>query len=229
MTKFESRRLQDGATDRRTELQPRDARALTEKMVVLPEGGDLFTVVGQNAGGEYTVDVREGRCTCADAQYNLDEDEACKHELRVRYAIGDRPIPAWADTDAVDPQLGTHVNGGPERVAADGGTEIVVAGDEGELLEDGHTETALDEHPGSDRYALGIDVDGHVHYHKTGGDVVRVVDPNAGEQVHIEHLGERSVEAWVEFVEGRDAWNERYYGVGLAGALADVLGGGRHD
>jgi len=75
MTEFESGRLQDGATDARTDLEPRDARALTEVMTVLPEGGDLYTVVGENGGGA------------------------------------------------------------PERVAADGGTEIVVAGDEGELLE----------------------------------------------------------------------------------------------
>jgi predicted nucleic acid-binding Zn finger protein len=136
MTEFESRCLQDGATDRRTELNPRDTRALTEKMAVLLEGGDIYTVVGQNGGGEYTVDLHEGQCTCPDAQYNLDGNEACKHELRARYAIGDRPIPTWADTEAVDAQLGTHVNGEPERVAADGGTKIVIAGDEGEVLED---------------------------------------------------------------------------------------------
>lgn len=41
--------------DDSTELEPRDARALTECMIVLPEGGDVFTVVGEN-GGTYGVD-----------------------------------------------------------------------------------------------------------------------------------------------------------------------------
>jgi hypothetical protein len=38
-----------------TELDARDVRALTECMSVLDEGGDVYTVVGQN-GGTYTVD-----------------------------------------------------------------------------------------------------------------------------------------------------------------------------
>jgi hypothetical protein len=103
-----------------TDLDARDARALTEYMSVLPEGGDMYTVVGQH-GGTYTVDAREGRCTCPDAEYNLDDDERCKHQRRVAYATGAEAVPAWVDTEAVDDQLGEHVDGGPQVVATDGG------------------------------------------------------------------------------------------------------------
>ena len=125
----------DGRTD--TELDARDVRALTEYMSVLPEGGDVYTVVGQN-GGTYTVDAREGRCTCPDYKHNLPTDdgrERCKHAARVAYATGERSVPAWVDTDAVDEQLGEHVDAGPQVAATDGG--IVDAGDDGEILTDG--------------------------------------------------------------------------------------------
>ena len=32
----------------------------------------------------------------------LDDTEACKHQHRVAFATGERSIPAWVDTDAVD-------------------------------------------------------------------------------------------------------------------------------
>jgi hypothetical protein len=44
-------------------------------------------------------------------------------------------VPAWINTDAVDGQLGEHVQG-PRIAAADGG-EILVAGDDAEILDDG--------------------------------------------------------------------------------------------
>jgi len=106
-----------------TELDDRDVRALTEYMSVLDEGGDIYTVVGQN-GGTYTVDVREGRCDCPDAEYNLPTDdgrERCKHVARVEFATGERAIPSWTDRDAIDEQLGAHVDAEPQVVAADGG------------------------------------------------------------------------------------------------------------
>lgn len=124
----------DGRTD--TELDARDVRALTEYMSVLPEGGDVYTVVGQN-GGTYTVDAREGRCTCPDYKHNLPTDdgrERCKHAARVAYATGERSVPAWVDTDAVDEQLGEHVDAGPQVAATDGG--IVDAGDDAVILTD---------------------------------------------------------------------------------------------
>ncbi|WP_157573418.1 SWIM zinc finger family protein [Haloplanus natans] len=140
-----------------TTLDDRDARALSECMTVLPEGADIYTVVGEN-GGTYTVDADAGRCTCPDAEYR---DANCKHRRRVAFATGERPIPAWVDTDAVDPQLGAHVDGPrwecdhgrthcaesagarddavrcsdcTAEVVADGG--VIEAGDEGELLDE---------------------------------------------------------------------------------------------
>jgi predicted nucleic acid-binding Zn finger protein len=138
MTQFASDRENghDGRTD--TELDARDVRALTEYMTVLPEGGDVYTVVGQNENGEYRVDAREGRCTCPDYKHNLptaDGRERCKHAARVAYATGERSVPAWVDTDAVDPQLGEHVDGGPRQVATDGGSDVIDAGDDGVILE----------------------------------------------------------------------------------------------
>jgi len=128
--------LENAATDESTdtELDTRDVRALTEKMSALPQGGDIYTVVGEN-GGTYSVDAREGRCTCPDYKHNLPTDDGrktCKHAARVSYAAGLRPVPAWVDTDAVDPQLGEHTDAGPQVAATDGG--IVDAGDDGEIL-----------------------------------------------------------------------------------------------
>jgi hypothetical protein len=118
-------------------LDDRDVRALTERMAVLPDDGDgLHTVVGQN-GGTYTVDARKGRCTCPDAKHNLPTDDGrewCKHAARVAYATGARPVPAWADTDAVDAMLGEHVDATPQVAATDGG--ILEPGDDGVVLDD---------------------------------------------------------------------------------------------
>jgi len=118
------------------DIDPRDARALIEYMTVLAEGGDVYTVVGQN-GGTYTVDAREARCTCPDYKHNLPADdgrERCKHAARVAYATGAEPIPAVVDRDAVDPDLGAHVDTTPQVAATDGG--ILEAGDDGEILDD---------------------------------------------------------------------------------------------
>lgn len=113
----------------RTDLEARDARALTEYMSVLPEGGDVYTVAAE--GSTYTVDAREGRCTCPDNQYR---EERCKHVRRVAFATGAEPIPAYVDPGAVDPSLGEHADGSLQVAATDGG-EILEAGDDGVLLE----------------------------------------------------------------------------------------------
>jgi hypothetical protein len=63
-------------------------------MTVLPLGGDVYSVTTES-GSEYRVDALEGRCTCPDKQYNLEDGELCKHERRVRFAIGQSAIPAW--------------------------------------------------------------------------------------------------------------------------------------
>jgi hypothetical protein len=104
-----------------TDLEQRDVRALTEYMTVLSEGGDIYTVVGQNGNGEYRVDARKERCTCPDHQYRGVE---CKHCRRVEFATGERAIPAWADTDEVDAQLGEHVTGTPKVAVTDGGVTL---------------------------------------------------------------------------------------------------------
>jgi hypothetical protein len=120
-------------------IEPRTERALTEYMAVLPDGGDIYTVVGQN-GGTYTVDGRDGRCTCPDAEYNLDDGERCKHQRRVAFATGERPVPA--EVAGVDEQLAEHTEAMPRVVASDGG--IIEAGDEGVILEDGDDERPED-------------------------------------------------------------------------------------
>jgi len=115
-----------------TDLEQRSVRALTEKMTTVPLGGDVYSVTTES-GSEYRVDARQGRCICPDARHNLDDDESCKHERRVGFATGDREIPQWVNTDAVDPQLGDHVEGpsvvseGESRTTkaiADGGTTV---------------------------------------------------------------------------------------------------------
>jgi predicted nucleic acid-binding Zn finger protein len=96
-------------------IDPRTDRALTEYMSVLPEGGDVYTVVGQN-GGTYTVDGREEWCTCPDHEHR---GVQCKHLRRVAFATGEGTIPAGVD--GVDPQLGEHTDETPRRAASDGG------------------------------------------------------------------------------------------------------------
>jgi hypothetical protein len=76
----------------------------------------VFTVIGQNENGEYQVDARKGRCTCPDHKHR---NARCKHIRRVAFATGEEPIPS--EVGGVDPQLGEHVDEGPEVVAADGG------------------------------------------------------------------------------------------------------------
>jgi hypothetical protein len=112
-------------------IEPRTERALTECMTVLPDGGDVFTVVGEH-GGTYAVDRREGRCTCPDHQHRR---ARCKHLRRVAFATAARPVPAGVD---VDPHLAEHTDASPQVVATDGGSDggIIVAGDDGEVLDD---------------------------------------------------------------------------------------------
>ena len=115
-----------------TDFDRRDARALTEYMTVLGEGGDVYSVTTES-GSEYAVDAREGRCTCPDHQHR---GARCKHLRRVAFATGAEPIPAVVDPGAVDPDLGAHVDATPRVAATDGG----------ELLED-DTDTDTDDRP----------------------------------------------------------------------------------
>lgn len=124
---------ENGHDDR--SIDDRDVRALTERMGVLDaDTPGLYTVIGQNDGGEYTTDPELGACTCDDATYR-DPAGGCKHVRRVRFATGERAVPATVDRDAVDDLLGAHLpDGGPRFAATDGG--IVDAGDEGVILDE---------------------------------------------------------------------------------------------
>lgn len=103
-------------------LTKREVRALTEAMTVFGGDGDIYSVVGENGGGTYTVDPVQGRCTCPDAKHNLEPEESCKHEERVKYATGRKAIPNWVNTDKIDSKFGalvdSHTGGIP---ATDGG------------------------------------------------------------------------------------------------------------
>lgn len=94
-------------------LSDRDVRALTECMSVLSDVGivdgadEMYTVVSES-GQTYTVDLETGACDCADAFYRHPKD-GCKHVRRVRFATGRRSVPEWVNDDAVDDQLGLHV------------------------------------------------------------------------------------------------------------------------
>jgi len=106
----------DGHPD---DLDERDVRALTEKMTVIDyneHGPDMYGVVS-GSGNHYTVDTRHDSCDCPDARHR---DVHCKHQRRVAFATGERPIPAWVSMDAVDPLLGEQVSG-PRIATTDGG------------------------------------------------------------------------------------------------------------
>jgi len=112
-----SRQESDG-----TELDDRTERALTEYMSVLAEGGDVFTVVGEN-GGTYRVDSRKSRCTCPDHEHR---GVTCKHQHRVAFATGERVVPAGVD---VKGHLGEHVEGTVRHAATDGGVSAETDGE----------------------------------------------------------------------------------------------------
>lgn len=123
MTEYESAALHRVATDESTDIEPRDARALTECQSVLPEADGLYTVVGEN-GETYTVDTRLDVCECLDFQYR-EPSGGCKHLRRVAFARGEKPVPPWIDPDAVDGHLGEHVDGSPRVVVTDGSGELL--------------------------------------------------------------------------------------------------------
>lgn len=70
-------------------------------MAVVEREPGLFRVYSED-GTERTVDADTGACTCADAEYNLDNGEKCKHARRVDFATGERAIPEWVNREAVD-------------------------------------------------------------------------------------------------------------------------------
>ncbi|NLV05910.1 hypothetical protein GOC83_07130 [Haloarcula rubripromontorii] len=110
--------IEDAAPNSRT------VRALTEVMTVLDSIGrarnadDLF-LVNSGSGSEYLIDARTGSCECKWKQFNPTEE--CKHQKRVPFATGKRPIPQRVDDDALDDQFGLHVDGEPRKAVPDGG------------------------------------------------------------------------------------------------------------
>lgn len=112
----------------------RTVRALTEVMTVMDSidrarnADDLF-LINSGSGSEYLVDARTGSCECPWKQYNPGKE--CKHEKRVAFATGERPIPQWVDDDVLDDQFGLHVDGEPRKAVADGGVMQVRFNDGG--------------------------------------------------------------------------------------------------
>ncbi len=81
-------------------VDDRTVAALTEVMSVLDSVGrvrgapGLYLVVS-SSGSEYLVDMAQGRCECPDDSHR--PSVTCKHRRRVAFAIGERPIPDWAN------------------------------------------------------------------------------------------------------------------------------------
>lgn len=108
----------DAGDDEFQPIDDKDARALTEYMIVLddadPVDDDLPSVRGVEAFflvvhvDEHVVDLRTGSCTCDDWFYR-EPAGGCKHRRRVEFAIGERDVPEWVDPSAIDSGLGDHV------------------------------------------------------------------------------------------------------------------------
>lgn len=123
-------------------IDSRTVRALVEPLTVLShdetpidDADTTIVTVTSASGSTYDVDVRgDGRCTCPDAEYNLDDDERCKHQIRARVALGRDVVDADVLREvSVDPQLAAFAPG-PRVATSDGG--IIDAGDDGEVIHD---------------------------------------------------------------------------------------------
>jgi hypothetical protein len=139
----------DDRADKPTDLEDRTVRALTEYLTVLPEGGDVHTVVSQS-GSSYRVDARDERCTCPDYKYNLDDDETCKHIRRVAYETGETPIPAWINPDELPDDFALHVDETPRVTATDGGVVATGDGDTDDGDDSGRPDNCQCWNPGGD-------------------------------------------------------------------------------
>lgn len=104
-------------------ITDREKRALEQYLTVTPEIGrarnaDGLAIVTSQSGQEYLVDFLNGRCQrkdgslCPDQQYNLNDNQHCKHVIRAQFAVGARPLTETTlkQVDA-DPQLGEHADG----------------------------------------------------------------------------------------------------------------------
>ena len=124
-----------------SDVEPRTVRALEEYLTVMPEhgrvkGADDLVLVVSASQEEYVVDVHSGACECADASYNLEGGELCKHARRARFALGRDAVPAEAlETVDVEPNFGAFVGTDAVRVATpDGG--VIEATDDAEVIDE---------------------------------------------------------------------------------------------
>lgn len=109
-------------------IDSRTVRALTEPLTVLTvdkkpvrDSDTTIVSVTSHSGSSYTVDLRELRCDCPDAEYNLDDEQQCKHQIRARVALGrDTVDTATLATLDVDAGLGSNCPG-PVVATSDGG------------------------------------------------------------------------------------------------------------
>jgi hypothetical protein len=74
------------------DVEPRTIRAATEHMTVIEEAPAMFSVTTQS-GSEYTVDLREGVCSCPDYR-NREPEGGCKHLRRVRIVVSQVDVEA---------------------------------------------------------------------------------------------------------------------------------------
>ena len=84
------------------EVDARTLRAASEHMTVIEEAQALFSVTTQS-GSEYTVDLREGVCSCPDYTHREPEG-GCKHLRRTRIEVGQ------VDVDALEESLSTQAD-----------------------------------------------------------------------------------------------------------------------
>jgi flagellin-like hook-associated protein FlgL len=82
------------------EIDKRDRRALSERLVVVDYGPDVYQVYSEE-GTEYLVDIRTPSCTCPDFMYR---EADCKHIRRARIEAGQR------DLESLDGEIQTAVD-----------------------------------------------------------------------------------------------------------------------
>lgn len=192
-------RLKDVSTDER--IDDRDIRALTTPMTVIDNAGDVRDAddmyeVTTDSGSAYIVDLRTESCECPDHEYR---GVRCKHIRRAAFESGRRAIPAWVDFEAVDDQLGEHIESGEPRVVATDGGVATADVDEREP-------TALDRFFEPHK-VIGRDAEGRIHHYdatydreytfEDGGRVYVVGDDGLE---HVEDLGGRDADEWIQFV-----------------------------
>jgi hypothetical protein len=124
-----------------SDIEPRTRRALEESMSVLtpdfqPIDNNSLTVVSvtTGSGSTYTVDVREGRCTCPD-QTHRQPDGGCKHLRRAGFVLGRTPVPAAVfGSVGIADGIGANVDATAKVATADGG--VIETGDDTEIVDD---------------------------------------------------------------------------------------------